>query len=63
VEGAITASIFAVYFEEILAPKLRSGQRMVMENLCGHKGERIRKLLEARAAASYCTWRPSHPLT
>lgn len=48
VEGAVTAAIFEVYIEEVLAPKLRSGQRMVMDNLCVHKGERIRKLLEAR---------------
>jgi transposase-like protein len=48
VEGAITAAVFKIYVEEVLAPKLRPGQAMVMDNLSTHKGERIRKLVEER---------------
>jgi transposase len=60
VEGAITAAVLEVYIEEVLAPKLRPGQVVVMDNLCAHKGERIRKLVEAKlGAASYCTCRPT----
>ena len=42
-----SAAVFEVYIEEVLAPKLRPGQLVVMDNLSAHKGERIRKLVEA----------------
>jgi transposase len=48
VEGATTATVFEAYVEEVLAPSLRAGQIMVMDNLSAHKGERIRELVEAR---------------
>jgi len=48
VERAITAAVFEVYIEEVLAPKLRPGQVVVMDNLSAHQSERIRKLVEAR---------------
>jgi hypothetical protein len=34
--------------ERILAPSLRSGQVVVMDNLSAHKGERVRELIEGR---------------
>ena len=48
VEGGTTKAVFEFYVEQVLAPKLRPGQVVVMDNLSAHKGERIRKLLEAR---------------
>ena len=48
VEGAITAAVSEIYIEGVLAPKLQQGQLVVMDNLSAHKGERIRKLVEAR---------------
>ena len=48
VEGATTATIFEAYVEEVLAPSLRAGQIVVMDNLSAHKGERIRELVETR---------------
>jgi transposase len=48
VEGATTATVFEAYVEEVLAPSLRAGQTVVMDNLSAHKGERIRELVEAR---------------
>ena len=48
VEGATTATVFEAYVEEVLAPGLRAGQIVVMDNLSAHKGERIRDLVEAR---------------
>jgi len=51
VEGAITAVVFEVYIEEVLAPKLRPGRAVVMDNLSARKGEHIRKLVEARGCA------------
>jgi len=61
VKGAITAAIFEVNIEEGIRAEATVGERMVMDNLCAHKGKRIRKLLEARSAASYCTWHPTPP--
>ncbi len=48
VEGATKAAVFEVYIGEVLAPKLRPGQVVVMDNLSVHKGKRIRELVEAR---------------
>jgi transposase len=48
VEGATTRAVFEAYVEEALAPSLRSGQIVVMDNLTAHKGERVRQLIEER---------------
>ena len=48
VEGATTRAVFEAYVEQALAPSLRSGQVMVMDNLSAHKGGRVRDLIEAR---------------
>jgi transposase len=48
VEGATTATVFEAYVEKALAPTLRPGQVVVMDNLSVHKGARVRKLIEER---------------
>ena len=48
VEGATSATIFESYLEEVLAPTLKSGKIIVMDNLSAHKGERVRELIEER---------------
>ena len=48
VEGATTSVVFEAYVEQVLAPTLRRGQVVVMDNLSAHKGERIRELIEER---------------
>jgi transposase len=48
VEGATNRDVFEAYVERVLAPKLRSGQVVVMDNLTAHKGERVRELIEGR---------------
>jgi transposase len=48
VEGATTARVFETYVERVLAPTLRRGQVVVMDNLSAHKGERVRELIEGR---------------
>jgi transposase len=40
--------VFEAYLEEVLAPSLRPGQIVVMDNLTAHKGERIKELIEER---------------
>jgi transposase len=48
VRGATTAKVFEAYVEQALAPVLRPGQVVVLDNLNAHKGERVRELVEAR---------------
>ena len=48
VEGATSATIFESCLEEVLAPTLKSGKIIVMDNLSAHKGERVRELIEER---------------
>ena len=50
VEGGISTAGFEAYVEHILAPTLRPGQIVVLDNLRQHQGERTRELIEARGA-------------
>ena len=46
VEGATTVRVFETYVEKVLAPSLRTGQIVVMDNLGAHRSKRIRELIE-----------------
>ena len=48
VEGATTAVVFEAYVERVLAPSLKEGQVVVMDNLGAHRPKRVRELIEAR---------------
>ena len=48
VEGSTRREVFETYLEQVLAPSLRPGQVVVMDNLSSHKGGRVRELIEAR---------------
>ncbi len=48
VEGATTSGVFETYVERLLAPTLRPGQVVVMDNLGAHRPKRVRELIEAR---------------
>jgi transposase len=48
VEGATTARVFETYVERVLAPGLREGQVVVMDNLGAHRPKRVRELIEGR---------------
>ena len=47
-EGATDTAAFEVYVEQVLAPALRPGPVVVIDNLSAHKSERVRTLIEAR---------------
>ena len=49
-EGATDALAFEVYVEHFLAPTLKEGQVVVLDNLGAHRPRRIRELIEARGA-------------
>jgi transposase len=48
VEGATTREVFEAYLERVLAPTLRPGQTVVMDNLSAHKGGRVKEIVEGR---------------
>jgi len=48
VEGATTSRVFETYVERLVAPALRPGQVVVMDNLGAHRPKRIRELIEER---------------
>jgi len=50
VDMAMTTLAFETYVEKVLAPTLRPGDIVVMDNLPAHKGDRVRELIEAKGA-------------
>jgi transposase len=48
VEGATTKEVFEAYAEHFLAPTLRPGEIVVMDNPGAHRPKRIRELIESR---------------
>ena len=48
VEGATTARVFETYVEKVLAPSLKPGQIVAMDNLGAHRPKRVRELIEQR---------------
>ena len=47
-EGATTSVVFETYVERVLAPSLREGRIVVMDNLGAHRPNRVRELIEER---------------
>jgi hypothetical protein len=52
IEGSTTKEVFESYIEHFLAPTLRVGQVVIMDNLSVHKGERVRKVIEDRGCVA-----------
>jgi transposase len=48
VEGATTREVLETYLERVLAPTLKPGQMVVMDNLAAHKGGRVKEIIEGR---------------
>ncbi len=47
-EGASDTLAFEYYVEQILAPSLRPGQTVIMDNLSSHTGPKVRQAIQAR---------------
>ncbi len=47
-DGAADATAFELYIEQILAPSLRPGQIVILDNLSIHQGTRVRQAIEAK---------------
>jgi transposase len=50
IEGGTDGVVFRTYIEQVLAPRLRPGQVVVMDNLKAHKVAGIREAIEAAGA-------------
>jgi transposase len=49
-DGAMTGAIFLAWVEQMLAPELRPGDIVVMDNLAAHKVDGVRKAIADRGA-------------
>ena len=49
-DGPINRVAFETYVEKVLVPELRQGDTVILDNLPGHKGPRVRQLIEAAGA-------------
>lgn len=49
-DGAMTGVRFVGYIQHILAPRLRPGQVVILDNLRAHHRDEVRTLIEARGA-------------
>jgi transposase len=49
-DGAMNRDAFEAYVDQVLAPTLKPGDIVVMDNLPAHKGETVRRLIEDRQA-------------
>jgi transposase len=50
VDGPVDADVFGAYVEPVLAPSLRPGDVVVMDNLQPHKAAGVRERIEAAGA-------------
>ena len=50
VNGAVNGDVFESFVEFVLAPELRPGDVVIMDNLSSHKRQRTRELIEAAGA-------------
>ena len=48
IEGSSDTDSFGLYMREVLAPSLKSGQIVLMDNLSVHKSAWVRELIEQR---------------
>jgi transposase len=51
IQGATDAAVFRAYVKHVLAPVLRAGQIVVLDNLGSHKNAEIREMIEATGAS------------
>lgn len=50
IDGPVNKAMFSAYIEQELAPTLRPGDSVIMDNLSAHKSESVRKSIEKRGA-------------
>jgi transposase len=63
VEGSTKAFVFEAYVEYFLAPTLKEGQIVVMDNLGAHKTDKVKELIEERGCKLWFIGRPIHRIS
>ena len=48
IEGSSDTESFSLYMRDVLVPRLKSGQIVLMDNLSVHKGKWVRELIEGK---------------
>jgi transposase len=48
IEGPTTREVFEAYLERVLAPTLKPGRVVVVDNLSAHEGGRVKEIVEGR---------------
>ena len=61
VEGATDGVAFETYIEHFLAPTLKDGQVVVMDNLQVHKSRRVKEIIEGAGGAEVLFLPPYSP--
>ncbi len=61
VEGATAGAVFEACVGRALAPSLRPGQVVVMDNLSAHEGQRVRELVQGRGCCELLLLPPYSP--
>jgi transposase len=51
IDGAVNARVFEAFVEQVLVPRLRPGDLVVLDNLSSHKSARTRELIEGAGAS------------
>lgn len=51
IDVGTSTDVFAAYVEQVLAPELKKGQVVIMDNLAAHRSPRIKALIEAVGAS------------
>jgi transposase len=51
VDGAMNGDIFRAYVEQVLAPTLKPGDIVILDNLASHKVAGVREVIEATGAS------------
>jgi len=50
VDGAVNGDVFTAFIEQVLAPTLKPGDKVIMDNLSAHKVSGVREAIEAVGA-------------
>ena len=50
-DGPMNRSAFLAYVRQVLAPELKRGDVVILDNLPAHKGSRVRQAIEATGAS------------
>jgi len=55
-DGPINGESFRTYVDQVLAPTLKPGDVVILDNLGSHKGKAVRRAI--RASGAFCSCRP-----